>query len=257
MPGPTTVRTGGNTSCVLYTAGDQDIILDCGSGMRVLAGDLMARGRPVKASVLISHYHWDHLLGLPFFYPIYSPDTELTFYGENKIDASVRDEVSKQFTGPNFPVQRDDLRSQLDFVDVKPGDNFVIGEVQIDVVQLNHPNRCVGYKLRYKDSVVVYTTDHEHGTALDDGLIEFARGADCLVFDQMYTQDEYTTKTRGFGHSYWQEGARIATAAGVQDLFLFHHDPNRDDDAVEQIEADANRVFRGAVAAREGFSYNY
>lgn len=257
VPGPTTVRTGGNTSCVLYTAGDQNIILDCGSGMRVLAGDMMAAGKAVKASVLISHYHWDHLIGLPFFYPIYNPKTELTFYGESKVDANIHGEVSKQFTGPNFPVQRKDLRSKLSFVDISPDDHFTIADVDVQVCELNHPNRCVGFKLSYKDSVIVYTTDHEHGTELDDKLIDFARGADCLIFDQMYTLEEYETRTKGFGHSCWQKGTQMATEAGVRDLFLFHHDPNRDDDAVEQIEAEANSAFRGAVAAREGFSYDY
>jgi phosphoribosyl 1,2-cyclic phosphodiesterase len=253
VPGPSTLRTGGNTSCVLYSAGDRRIILDCGSGMRVLANDLMATGQPVRADVLISHYHWDHMMGLPFFYPIYAPGTELVIHGERKEGLGVKDEVTKQFTGPNFPVERKDLRSQLRYVDIGPGDSLQLGEVHVDVVRLQHPNLCIGFRLEYRGTRVVYTTDHEHGTALDDALIEFAHGADGLIYDQMYTRQEYERSSRGFGHSCWDEAVRIAGAAAVKNLFLFHHDPNRDDDAVDAIEAEAARVFRGAVAAREGF----
>ncbi len=257
VPGPSTIRTGGNTSCLLYTAGDEKIVLDCGSGMRVLANDLMAEGKPIRASVLISHYHWDHLTGLPFFYPIYSPHTELTFYGERKDSGGVKDEVAKQFMGPNFPVERKDLGSKLRYEEISPESSLDIGPVHIEVVRLQHPNLCMGFRLEYQGSKIVYATDHEHGSELDDSLIEFARDADCLVFDQMYTKREYEARARGFGHSTWEEGVRIATAAGVKNLFLFHHDPNRDDDAVDQIEAEATRAFRGAIAAREGFEYTY
>ena len=258
VPGPGTVRVGGNTSCVLYSVGDQHIILDCGSGMRTLSSDMLAHKAPVRASVLLTHYHWDHLLGLPFFVPIYQPSTELTFYGERKGGVGPKEEIQKQFTGPNFPVERKDLSSQLDFVDVKPDDTFEIGEVKITVLRLNHPNLCVGYRLDCRGTRVVYTTDHEHGDAkLDDKLIEMAHGADCLTYDAMYTRDEYDKSSRGWGHSTWEQGVRIATAAEVKNLFLFHHEPDRGDEAVDAIEADATRAFRGAIAAREGFEYLY
>jgi phosphoribosyl 1,2-cyclic phosphodiesterase len=257
VPGSGTVRVGGNTSCVLYTVGDEMIVLDCGSGMRVLSNDLLAEGRPVRASVLLSHYHWDHLLGLPFFVPIYQPGTELTFYGERKSGLGPKEEIEKQFTGPNFPVERKDLSSRLSFVDVKAEDSFEIGEVKVDVLLVNHPNSCVGYRLDCRGTRVVYATDHEHGTDLDDGIIEMARGADCLIYDSMYTQQEYRSRAQGWGHSTWEQGVRIATAAEVKNLFLFHHEPDRDDEAVDAIEAEATRSFRGAIAAREGFEYSF
>ncbi|MFH1808834.1 MAG: MBL fold metallo-hydrolase [Pseudomonadota bacterium] len=257
VPGPSTLRTGGNTSCVLYTAGDRKIILDCGSGMRVLANDLMASGQPVRADVFISHYHWDHMMGLPFFYPIYSPGTVLAIHGERKEGLGVKDEVTKQFTGPNFPVERKDLRSKLTYDDIGPGDSLDLDEVHVEVVRLKHPNLCLGFRLEYRGTKVVYTTDHEHGTELDDGLIAFAQGADCLIYDQMYTKAEYEKSARGFGHSCWDEAVRVASAAGVGNLLLYHHDPNRDDDAVDAIEAEATRAFRGAIAAREGFEIEY
>lgn len=255
VPGPTTVQAGGNTSCILYRVDDEMVILDCGSGIRVLSADLLKKGQPVKASILLSHYHWDHLLGLPFFIPIYMPTTQLQFYGEPKDGLGTEEEARKQFNGPNFPVERKNLGSKLKFTDIAVGDKFQIGEIGVTAFRLNHPNLCLGYRLDCRGTSVVYATDHEHGTELDDGLIEASRDADCLIYDAMYTKEEYHARATGWGHSTWDEGVRVATAANVKQLFLFHHEPDRDDDAVDAIEAEATRSFRGALAAREGFEY--
>jgi phosphoribosyl 1,2-cyclic phosphodiesterase len=242
---------------VLYKIDDEMIVLDCGSGIRVLASELMQQKHPIKATVLLSHYHWDHMLGLPFFVPMYMPSTQLTFYGERKDAQGVEEEVKKQFTGPNFPVEQKDLNSQLIFKEITPGEEFKVGEAVIKPFRLNHPNLCLGYRLECRDTAIVYATDHEHGTDYDDGLIEMSRGADALIFDSMYTEEEYAKRAKGWGHSTWNEGVRVATAAEVKNLFLFHHEPERSDDAVDAIEADATREFRGAVAAREGVEYSF
>jgi phosphoribosyl 1,2-cyclic phosphodiesterase len=257
VPGPGTVRVGGNTSCVLYTVGDEMIVLDCGSGIRVLANELMARKKPVRANVLLSHYHWDHLLGLPFFSRIYAPTTELTFHGERKFDSGAREEIQKQFTGPNFPVERKDLSSKLSFRDIKPGDRLQFGEVQVTVFRLNHPNLCLGFCVEARGSKLIYATDHEHGTEVDNALIEIAHDADCLIYDAMYTQDEYSGRATGWGHSTWNDGVRIASAAGVKQLYLFHHEPDRDDAAVDAIEAATRSAFPHSAAAREGDEFRF
>ncbi|MBN2362442.1 MAG: MBL fold metallo-hydrolase [Deltaproteobacteria bacterium] len=255
VPGADTVRVGGNTSCVLYSVGDEMIVLDSGSGIRVLGNELMRQKKSIRANVLLSHYHWDHLLGLPFFAPIYSPTTELAFHGEHKFDSGVKEEIQKQFMGPNFPVERKDLSSKLSFHDIKPGDRLAFGEAQVTVFRLNHPNLCLGFCIEARGTKLVYATDHEQGTAADADLVSIARDADCLIYDAMYTQEEYSSRATGWGHSTWNEGVRIAGAARVKQLFLFHHDPDRDDDEVDAIEAAAKRAHPHSAAAREGVEH--
>lgn len=257
VPGPATVRVGGNTSCVLYSVDEQMIVLDCGTGIRVLSSELLQQKHPVQGTVLLSHYHWDHMMGLPFFVPMYMPSTQLTFYGERKEAQGTEEEVRKQFTGPNFPVEQKDLNSQLVFKDIKPGDRLRVGEVDVRPFRLSHPNLCMAFRLDCRGTSLVYATDHEHGSELDDGLIEMAKGVDALIYDAMYTEAEYKARATGWGHSTWNQAVRIATAAEAKQLFLFHHDPERDDDSVDAIEAEATREFRGAVAAREGATYYF
>ncbi len=248
-PGTTTSKFGGNTACVELRAGNDRVIFDAGTGLREL-GQTLAAEANLNVTLLLSHYHWDHLLGLPFFTPIFKPDTTLTIYGEHKEGGGARDALMRQFSAPSFPVEFSTLPSKLNFCTAKPGDKFAVGSIQVEVGRLNHPNAAICYRAQVGKGSVVYASDHEHDGQGDKELIEFCRGASALIYDSMYSDDSYAMK-RGWGHSTWQEAVRVAKAAKVKRLYLYHHDPLNDDKAMAKIERAAKKMFAGSVVARE------
>lgn len=250
-PGPETVRTGGNTPCVEVRCGETLIVLDAGTGMRALGERMLAEGIR-ECTVLSSHLHWDHIQGLPFFLPAWIPGHRVTIAGRT----SIRDALETQMTPPCFPVRVADMKAELSFREIANGDRIDVGAASVRAAQLNHPGGVLGYRVDYGGRSVVYATDTEHYACPDPHLVALARGADVLVYDAMYTPDEYAGRagpTRvGWGHSTWQAGVAVADAAGVDRLVLFHHDPQRSDAGVDAIEVLAARARPGTVAAREG-----
>ena len=248
-PGPLTTA-GGNTACLEVTAGETRIILDAGTGLRALGDERMAHG-PRHSTILLSHLHWDHVCGLPFFTPIYVPGHHVEIAsgpnGSMSLDAAMRG----LFKAPFFPVDFDDLAGVVTTRELKPNDRFEIGDITVTMARLNHPDPVYGYRLEHAGQSIVYATDTEHFACVDPTLKKLAAGADILIYDAQYTPDEYPAKV-GWGHSTWQAGAELARAAGVPQLVLFHHDPGRTDDEVEAIEAAARAALPGTVAAREG-----
>ncbi|MGE0785234.1 MAG: MBL fold metallo-hydrolase [Sandaracinaceae bacterium] len=247
-PGPRTVRTGGNTPCVEISCEDTLLILDAGTGIRDLGERLMREDRR-DATLLLSHLHWDHIQGLPFFVPAYVPGRSLTIRGAR----GLQDALSAQMTAPSFPVTLDAFGADVAFRAVVSGERFDVGPFSIQAAGLNHPGGVLGYRVTLGDRSIVYATDTEHYACPDPRLIDLARDADVLIYDAMYTDAEYPTKV-GWGHSTWTAGVDVADAAGVDRLVLFHHDPTRDDDAVDAIERAAAATRGGTVAAREGES---
>jgi len=254
-PGPETALVGGNTSCVEVECGERRIILDAGTGLRRLGDALIARGAPVEATLLVSHFHWDHIQGLPFFVPAYAPSTKLTIAGMAP-RTTVRDALAHQMTAPHFPVDLDDLGARIDWREVRAGQVFDVGDVVVRVAKLNHPGGVLAYRVEHDGQSIVYATDTEHYACLDPVLLQLAEGADVLVYDAQYLPEEYAgTKGRskvGWGHSTYVVGCEIAQKAGVEKLVLFHHDPTRSDRAVADIEAAARELLPGTRAAREG-----
>lgn len=250
-PGTATVKYGGNTACVELFALGKRLVFDAGSGLRILGLEL-AKEANTEVNVLLSHYHWDHLLGLPFFVPIFKPDSTLHIYGEAKDGGGPKEALRRQFSGPSFPVEFSTLPSKLNFHDLHEGDELTIGDVVVRVGRLNHPNQAVSYRAEFAGRSVVYASDHEHDGNGDSGLIEFCQGADVLIYDAMYSNESYAQGKKGWGHSTWQEGVRVAKAAGVKQLFIFHHDPMNDDKKLAAIERAARKAFKGAQVAREG-----
>jgi phosphoribosyl 1,2-cyclic phosphodiesterase len=241
-PGPTTVRYGGNTPCLEVRAGQRLIILDCGTGLRGLGNALMAERRPIDADIFFSHMHWDHIQGFPFFTPAFIPGNAFRIYGQNKGEQSVRAVLEGQMTDPNFPVPLSIMRSALSFHAITAGDVVELGDVRVVTTPLNHPGGCLGIRIEYAGGAFVYATDTEHdasGATLDEHLVELARGADALVYDAMYTDEEYQRGKIGWGHSTYSEALRIARAARVRRLYLFHHDPTHDDDYLDNRLAEA------------------
>lgn len=261
-PGPETALVGGNTSCVEVVlpgagtaGGDQRIILDGGTGLRRLGNQLLGLGRPVDATVLLSHVHWDHIQGIPFFTPIYVPGTKLRFV-TGQGERPLREALHTQMKKPHFPVDMNDLPSHLAFDDVRDKARIQVGEVSVTLAKANHPDAVFAYRLEHEGRSIVYATDTEHYSCVDQRLVALARDADVLIYDAQYLPDEYAGKagpTRvGWGHSTWDAGVELAKAAGVGKLVLFHHDPMRTDDGVRAIEAMAQGEFQETVAAREG-----
>jgi phosphoribosyl 1,2-cyclic phosphodiesterase len=231
-PGPDTVRYGGNTPCVEVRAGGRLLILDGGTGLRCLGQSLLAQGCPVEAAIFFSHMHWDHIQGFPFFTPAFIPGNAFQIYGERKGHQDIQAVLAEQMTNPNFPVPLSIMMSRLSFHEVHAGDVVELGDVTVRTAALRHPGGCLGLRIEHRGHSFVYATDTEHdpvhGT-LDESLVELSRDADVLCYDAMYTDDQYKRGKVGWGHSTFSEGLRVARAAGVRNLYFFHHEPNHSD----------------------------
>ncbi len=256
--GASTASVGGNTSCIEVRCGHELIILDAGTGLRAL-GAALPRGLPLDASILLSHFHWDHIQGFPFFGPAYVPGNHLDLYGPERSagkDGNIREAFEAQMRAPHFPVGLDAMRASLGFFPVAAGQVFQIGAAKITAAAACHPNGCLAYRIEHDGCSLVYATDTEHlpDGVLDPSLLALARGADVLIYDAQYTDEEYGAGKRGWGHSTPSEGVRLAREAKVGQLVLFHHDPLHDDFLVARIEAETRRLFPATTAAREGLT---
>ena len=250
-PGPDTAAVGGNTSCVELVCGATRIVLDAGTGLRGLGQELIAQPGPTELTLLLSHYHWDHIQGLPFFVPVYRKDTALTIVGGANGVMSVRDTLERQMSAPTFPVRLDEVGARLTTREARLGETFDVGEATVRVAKGNHPGGVMAYRVEHEGKSIVYATDTEHYACVDPALRALAEGADVLVYDAQYTPEEYSGKV-GWGHSTWLAGAELARAAGVGTCVLFHHDPMRSDEGVRAIEQQAQALFPRTIAAREG-----
>ncbi|MFT3926066.1 MAG: MBL fold metallo-hydrolase [Myxococcales bacterium] len=268
-PGPSTLRTGGNTSCVEINWLDhfkegqrQRLMLDAGTGIRSAGAALASTSAPespLEITLCLSHLHWDHIQGLPFFAPLYRANTRLTIYGPGASDSELENALMTQMGAPGFPVPWHALPAQIHLQALRGGERFQVGEAEVTCRALNHPGGVLAYRIDQANQSVVYATDTEHGAEMDETLLSLAEGADALIYDAMYTEAEYRgTPGRpprvGWGHSTWQAGAQVAHAARVGRYVLFHHDPVRDDAQVDALESAAREVFPGTLAAREGLA---
>jgi phosphoribosyl 1,2-cyclic phosphodiesterase len=256
-PGPETVEVGGNTSCVEVQCGERTLLLDTGTGMRQFGQKLLRERKRAQVSIFYSHLHWDHIQGLPFFTPLYMPGTELSFHGPK----GLRDALATQMSEPGFPVRVADLPARLLYSELTegavvelPGDGG--GDIRVTCAKLNHPGGVLAYRVEYGGRSVVYATDTEHYSCPDPKLVKLAAGADLLIYDAQYDDDEYAGRRgpprTGWGHSTYSEGIRVADMAGVSRLALFHHDPGHSDAHVRGIEEAARRLRPGTFACREG-----
>jgi phosphoribosyl 1,2-cyclic phosphodiesterase len=257
-PGPATVQIGGNTSCVEVRAGKAILIFDGGTGLRLLGKKLLAE-MPLTAHMFFSHVHWDHIQGFPFFEPAFVPGNQFHLYGGNNVSRTLEETLEGQMDHPNFPVHLGTMAAKMTFRDLAEGELLEIddgqgGRVRVSSAGGNHPQGVFAFRVEHAGKAVVYATDTEHYEGrVDQKLVDLSRAASMLVYDSQYTPEEYASK-KGWGHSTFEEGAKIARLAGVDRLVLFHHDPTQSDAAVREKEARAKAVFPNAIAAYEGLS---
>ena len=253
-PGASTLRYGGNTLCVEVWCGPHLVILDAGSGLRGLGDALTASGRPVDADILLSHTHFDHICGVPFFGPLSDPGVRLRFHGGHLAPPDgIARALRLSLQAPLMPDLHEGIRADVSFHDFAPGDRLSLHpEVRVATIGLRHPGGSVGYRIEFGGVSVCYITDTEHpADGLDTALARFVAGADVMLYDATYTEAEYRSRI-GWGHSTWEVGADLADAAAVQQLVLFHHDPGHDDAAMDAIAAAAAARRPGTLVAIEG-----
>ncbi len=268
-PGPHTARYGGNTSCVAVEGpGGQLVILDAGTGIRGLGLTLVERQNgAVKAEILLSHTHWDHIQGLPYFKPFFAPGNTVRIWGSKQGTTSLDEILHLQMDPAVFPVPLTAVSATLSVEEVRAGVEFTVGPFQARAMQLRHPGTTLAYRLKPTagGQSTAYVTDNELGPGGNYGtpgswrrdLVQFLKGVDLLIHDAMYTPEELDTH-RGWGHSSYEEAVELAAETGARKLVLFHHDPEHDDGAMDALHAAAHRVAqqRGApadvIVAQEG-----
>jgi len=263
-PGPRTVKYGGNTTCIEVRSDDNDlIILDAGTGIFPLSQTLLPE-LPVTAHIFISHTHWDHIQGLPFFIPIFIPGNTLMIHGpQDPITQRELSEVlSRQMDYAYFPIREAELKAALEYISLKEQQMVEVGSAQVTNILMNHPVLNFGYKVESGGKSVFFTGDHEwpfniyepgddyhmefeeHIEQKRATIIDFIRGVDVLIADTAYTEEEYPDK-KGWGHGTYDTSIVMARDAGVKRCYFTHHEPTRGDDALEKIFAEAlerNRV---------------
>lgn len=254
-------RYGGNTPCLELTSPDGTrFVLDCGTGSRML-GNSWAQSqadRGIEAHVLVTHYHWDHIQGIPFFHPLFQSQNRFHFYSfQSKYlgPDSLRQVLAAQLASPYFPVDVSMMTAARDFHEVAGGDKWEIHGTRITAGWLNHPQGCLGYRLDTAGGSVVYATDNEPGVPeFDQNLRQLAQGADVLIYDAQYSPEQLASTRKGWGHSSWLEGVKIAREAKVRNLVLFHHDPDSSDKTVDGFLSAARQEFPSTWAATEGMT---
>lgn len=251
------MRYGGNTTCVEVRCGSDIIILDAGTGLRKLGQSLLAefKRQPLNLSLLLSHTHWDHIQGLPFFAPIYEPRCRLRIMGCEGARNSLVAALTGQMESTYFPVPFSQLPSNIEIEELEDF-RFAIGHVLVTAQRANHPGVAVGYRLFSPEGIVVFFPDAEPRQN-DAPMLEFVRDADVLILDSQYDRAEYR-RHRGWGHGCVDHSVALALQAGVKQLVLFHHDPDHDDKKIDALVSHAHQLVSKAggklkvEAAREG-----
>lgn len=246
-------RYGGNTSCIEFDCSGRTFFIDAGSGIREAGMTLMAAG-VTTYDIFFTHFHFDHIVGFPFFKPIYKPGMTVTAWSGHLAGKSTTDEVLHDFIRPPwFPVEMDICRSRLSTRDFAAGDTLKPAKgVTLRTGALNHPGGAIGYRIEHAGRAVCVITDTEHvaGT-LDPTVLKLIKGADLVIYDCTYTEAELEIY-RGFGHSTWEQGVKLCEAAGAKRLAIYHHDPMRTDRMLAKLEAAAKARFSGAFASYDG-----
>jgi phosphoribosyl 1,2-cyclic phosphodiesterase len=253
-PGPSTIRYGGNTPCIEVRCGERVLVFDAGTGLRPLGLELIKDKSISQVDIFITHCHLDHVVGLPFFAPLFRKGYRVRVWAGNLLPANSIERVMRMLmSSPLFPIQIEIFKAAIEFHDFKSGDVLRPHEnVVLRTAPLDHPDGSNGYRLEHGGRTFALVSDTEGFPGkCDNDLLSLADHADLAVYDATYTEDEIVSRI-GWGHSTWLRGIRLAEKANVKHLCLFHHDPSHDDDFMDTLAAEANDVRPGTVTAREG-----
>jgi phosphoribosyl 1,2-cyclic phosphodiesterase len=266
VTGRHSIRYGGNTNCISLRFGNEFLIFDAGTGIKALSNDLIKKNKfPLSAKIFITHPHYDHINGIPFFRPLYMPGNRFEIYGTNHAGFNIETLISGQMDSVYFPVTMKEFGSTFTFHNLKE-ETFQIGELEVRTILLNHPGKCMGYRIQHKNKSFCYITDNElyfennpnYAAKTVDELIEFIHGADLVVMDTTWiTDEEYLTKL-SWGHSCVSRVIDVADRAKVKTLCLFHHDPDQMDEDIDAKLKKARMLLKQrhsttqCIAAKEG-----
>ncbi|GGF51339.1 MBL fold metallo-hydrolase [Terasakiella brassicae] len=251
-PSPEHIEYGGNTSCIEVCAGEYRFILDAGTGIRCLGQEFLKSGIK-EAHLLLTHTHWDHINGFPFFAPAYVPGNSFHVMAGHLMDVGgIRQVLASQMANPTFPVPLEVMQANLTFEDFRAGDSFMLNDqIKIVTAPLHHPNGATGYRIEFDGKSVCYVTDTEHIIGKpDQNILKLIEGADLVIYDSTYSDETFESKI-GWGHSTWQEGIRLCRAAQVKKLAIFHHDPEHTDDIMHEVEEAAKAEWSSCFVAKE------
>ena len=257
-PSPNHIKYGGNTSCLEVTAGDRRLVLDAGTGIRGL-GQTFLKDDVSQIHLLLTHTHWDHINGFPFFVPAYDPRRSLHIMaGHLRGGEGIQNVLAAQMDNPMFPVPLSAMQAKMRFEDFDAGMEFnIYDDVHVRTAALNHPNGATGYRIEHNGHSICYVTDTEHVPGkMDQNVLGLIEGADVVIYDSTYTEEEFPNRI-GWGHSTWNEGVKLCKEAGAKSMAIFHHDPEHDDEFMDQLGEDAYKEWDGTFVAKEGMVLSY
>ena len=253
------LRYGGNTSCVEVRVNGHIYVFDCGTGFRNLGKQLSQEhagngksGHPINAHIFLSHFHWDHIQGIPFFSPLYNDrDSSFIFHSSSRT-RGLQQALEEQMADPYFPVNMSDMAAHRQFCTIDEGSTQLEG-CTVQSKWLNHPQGCLGFRMETQGKVIVYATDNEPGDPVfDKSVRKLAEGADLLIYDAQYLPEEYAARKQGWGHSHWREAINVVMESGAKELILFHHDPDHSDSCIDAVVKQAREHYPKVRAASEG-----
>jgi phosphoribosyl 1,2-cyclic phosphodiesterase len=253
------LRYGGNTSCVEVRVNGHIYVFDCGTGFRNLGKQLSQghagngrNGHPINAHIFLSHFHWDHIQGIPFFSPLYNDrDSSFVFHSSSRT-RGLQQALEEQMADPYFPVNMSDMAAHRQFCTIDEGRTKLEG-CTVQTKWLNHPQGCLGFRMETEGKVIVYATDNEPGDPVfDKSVRKLAEGADLLIYDAQYLPEEYAARKQGWGHSHWREAINVVMESGAKELILFHHDPDHSDACIDAVVKQAREHYPKVRAASEG-----
>lgn len=253
------LRYGGNTSCVEVRVNGHIYIFDCGTGFRNLGKQLSLehsqngkKGHPIQAHIFLSHFHWDHIQGIPFFSPLYGDrDNSFVFHSSSRTHGLQR-ALEEQMADPYFPVNMSEMAAHRQFRNLDEG-RTTLDHCTVQSMWLNHPQGCLGFRMESQGKVIVYATDNEPGDPVfDKNVRKLAAGADVLIYDAQYLPEEYAARKQGWGHSHWREAINVVMESGAKELILFHHDPDHSDACIDSVVKQAREHYPKVRAASEG-----
>jgi len=252
------IKYGGNTSCLEVKVGDRRLVLDAGTGIRGL-GRTFLEDDISQIHILLTHTHWDHINGFPFFMPAYDPRRSVHIMaGHLYAGDGIQNVLASQMDNPMFPVPLSAMQANMRFEDFEAGSAFdIYDDVHVRTAPLNHPNGATGYRIEHAGHAICYVTDTEHVPGkMDQNILGLIDGADLVIYDSTYTEQEFPDHI-GWGHSTWNEGVKLCREAGAKSMAIFHHDPEHEDDFMAALGEEAKKEWDGTFVAREGMELVY